>query len=71
MAKAEITKSEVIVTLTLNKWEAEALLKVCGNISGPNTGPRGCTSEIGDALYNVGIKADNVVRPIQTMTFPG
>ena len=55
MATATVSKIEII-TLTLTKYEAEALLRVCNRVGGSRTlSRRGAMDNILYALENVGV----------------
>jgi hypothetical protein len=50
----------VDITLTLSAAEAELVKTLCGIVIGPLSGPRGLTSDVWQALNDIGVKDRNV-----------
>ena len=50
MAKATVTRTEAVVTLTMSEAEAIVLLNLTMRVAGPFTGPRGLCGNISAAL---------------------
>lgn len=74
MAKVELIPQPKEVersfcTLTITKSEAEALLLVCGQVTGSFDGPRGKTSDIYHALIDLGLDIKGLEIPKGRLDF--
>ncbi len=58
---------DVTVTITLTGEEAEVLVSVVGNITGPANGPRGVMDRLYDKLQASGVSSSPTVRKLSVM----